>query len=108
MFKKDEERSIERQSPSPPPIITTPTPPLPPGVRKEVIDTLIKQVVNDPVVNLKYQYWGGNSPHDLAEYFWIKYRKTEWKLSKEEAQVLKSKVLKILDRMHKEKAEKKV
>lgn len=80
--------------------------PIPPGVRKQVVDALIEQVINDPVVHMKYWYWGGHSPHDLSMYIWIKYRETKWKVSIEEAQVLKSRAIEILDRIYKQKAEK--
>jgi hypothetical protein len=79
---------------------------IPPGVRKQVIDGLIEQVINDPVVHLKYWYWGGHSPDDLSRYIWIKYRDTKWKVPIEEAQVLKSRAMEILDRIYKQKAEK--
>jgi hypothetical protein len=89
--------------------ISSPIPiiPIPPGVRKQVVDDLIEQVVNDPVVHLKYWYWGGHSPDDLSRYIWIKYRDTKWKVSIEEAQVIKSRAMEILDKIYKQKAEKK-
>lgn len=72
-----------------------------------VVDALIKDVVNDPVVHLKYWYWGGHSPDDLAQYIWVKYRNTEWKISIEEAQALKLRAMEILDRFYRKKAEEK-
>jgi hypothetical protein len=81
--------------------------PIPPGARKKVVDALIEQVINDPVVHLKYWHWGGHSPDDLAQYIWMKYRNTKWKVTPQEAQVLKSRAIEILDRIYKKKVEKK-
>lgn len=84
---------------------SNPATPIPPRVRKQVVDTLIEQVINDPVVHLNYWYWGGHSPDDLSKYIWTKYRETKWKVSIEEAQILKSRAIEILDRVYKRKAE---
>ena len=92
-----------KPSPLPTSVIEPITTPLPPGVRKKIIDALTEQLINDPIVHLKYRYWGGNSPHDLAEYIWMKYRWTEWEVTPQEAQVLKFRAIKALDRIYRKK-----
>lgn len=76
-------------------------------VRLEVVDALIEQVINDPLVHLKYWHWGGHSTSDLDKYILKKYENTNWKVTPEEAKVLKSRAIDILDNIYSKKAKEK-
>lgn len=76
-------------------------------VRVEVIDALIEQVINDPLVHLKYWHWGGHSTNDLDKYIIKKYENTNWKVTPQEAKLLKSRVIHTLDLIYSKKAKEK-
>jgi hypothetical protein len=88
--------------------VETPTSsPVQSNVREEIIDALIEQVLNDPLVHLKYWHWGGHSTNDLDKYILKKYEDTQWKVTPEEAKALKSQALETLDIIYSRKAKKK-
>jgi hypothetical protein len=76
-------------------------------VRVEIVDALIEQVINDPLVHLKYWHWGGHSTNDLDKYILKKYENTNWKITPQEAKLLKSRVIDTLDIIYSKKAKEK-
>ena len=76
-------------------------------VRVKVVDALIEQVINDPLVHLKYWHWGGHSTKDLDKYILKQYENTNWKVTPQEAKLLKSRVIDTLDIIYSKKAKEK-
>lgn len=95
----------EEESSAPTVVSSAPSEAIPSGVRIKVVDSLVEQVINDPVVHLKYWYWGGHNPDDLEDYIWMNYRETDWKVTRLEARVLKKRAVERLDTIYKKKAE---